>query len=1085
LQSVAGVGAQSLRSRQNASASRRGKRKIAMTGYLVAMMADRRLFAKVQSIDRNGIVVEFFKSVANREVARTASGNCVHTELPKQTRVFVDEAVDHWRVGRIVSAHRENDGSFTYEVKFPNGRLRDISETSLFVRSLDEFADPADILAAGCAETQFYADRRRRALRRMRCLQAASQGLTGLVSGSIELVPHQARTVRRVLSDISLRYLLADEVGLGKTIEAGAIIRQILLDGPSRRVAVLVPRTILPQWQAELENRFFISDFGRSVQFVSHEDTGLIDAATALDLLVVDEAHNLLRSADNRVTDLAAARLTELANRVPRLLLLSATPPLGEEDRLLGLLNLLDPVSHPLADREGFRRKLDERQKIGRLLLPLLPGRPGVVLRQQAQQAIALFPSDPTVRLEAQRILEAGTDRKTMDDATEALRDHIVRSYRLHTRLLRTRRSDVEDWFRPRGPATNNLNHVRFEFWGEMRDGSIGARLEAWRLDAARLPENLHQPGIRRWLDLIEASWQGPLALRSLLTGLGPLFEGEQAHLASLLEWAQDETVEADQFNAIERGLVEWKRVQGAQRADRPPPKIVCFVSDADVARRLLEYLQKRLGRFNISFVLGTTETGDRQARIETFENDLQAWVLLSDRAGEEGLNLQFARAILHVDLPLSPSRLEQRIGRLDRFGRKLPEISHRIIFPDDDEEAPWRAWFDLLANGFGVFNSSISDVQFRLDPLRAAIAKKFFTDGTAGLQGLDTEIQTELKGERQKLDEQAALDRLAQLSDSSGDIVESIENSEDDEVAISHDLRPWIEKVLQLSVVPDRENGTLRIFWGRETLLPETPWRKALESALDTPSTWRRRTAQNLQKVRSRLLRPGSAFFEGLERLSRWDDRGISYATWRVDPGRPEMWRGFRLVWVVEPGLPLEGPVWAAKVASELHRRCAAWLPTSTYEQLVDETGAPVTHSELRELLLRDYGDRKGVADFNLGGRPDALRQAIDPVLFAATIKEVRDVCKASLERDPTFVARRDEAMRRHSIEDLRARRSLNRRNDTSRAENGCDLPEYDSEMRALDLLASAIKEPTIRLDEIGFLVLAGDPPESGEPSC
>jgi len=105
-------------------------------------------------------------------------------------------------------------------------------------------------------------------------------------------------------------------------------------------------------------------------------------------------------------------------------------------------------------------------------------------------------------------------------------------------------------------------------------------------------------------------------------------------------------------------------------------------------------------------------------------------------------------------------------------------------------------------------------------------------------------------------------------------------------------------------------------------------------------------------------LLRPGSPLISALERVARWDDRGIAYATWRVEPGWPEMWRGFRLIWVVEPALQDTGPVWVSDTANELRRRASALLPVTTYEQLVDEAGVPVSDTALQTIIQRDYGE-------------------------------------------------------------------------------------------------------------------------------
>src|SRR5690606_944793 len=105
--------------------------------------------------------------------------------------------------------------------RFPNGSTADISELDLYVRPWDAPEDPAEVLACGGAESQYLHDRRRAAIEPLRDLRSACQGLTALASAGVDLVPHQVAAVRRVLTDPVQRYLLADEVGLGKTIEAG------------------------------------------------------------------------------------------------------------------------------------------------------------------------------------------------------------------------------------------------------------------------------------------------------------------------------------------------------------------------------------------------------------------------------------------------------------------------------------------------------------------------------------------------------------------------------------------------------------------------------------------------------------------------------------------------------------------------------------------------------------------------------------------------------------------------------------------------------------------------------------------------
>src|SRR5207244_1150695 len=175
--------------------------------------------------------------------------------------------------------------------------------------------------------------------------RAASGGISALISSVIELEAHQIRVVRRVLNDLSQRHLLADEVGLGKTIEAGVIIRQAVLDDPkAHRIVVIAPASLTHQWRTELAARFGLGDFiDDSVLVLSLEETEELETSlAAATMLVVDEAHHLASVSDASAMH-AYAIVARHSRSIDRLLLLSATPALRNETGFLRMLHLLDP----------------------------------------------------------------------------------------------------------------------------------------------------------------------------------------------------------------------------------------------------------------------------------------------------------------------------------------------------------------------------------------------------------------------------------------------------------------------------------------------------------------------------------------------------------------------------------------------------------------------------------------------------------------------------------------------------------------------------------------------------------------------
>ena len=131
-----------------------------------------------------------------------------------------------------------------YEVFFRQGVACFLPETSIHVRCFSPVEDPLEILIYKGHETPYFHDRRFRFVRSLIRQRAACRGMTGLVSSKIELLPHQVEVIRRVLQDPVQRYVLCDEVGLGKTIEAGVILRQFLLDDPTGNCARGSPATL-------------------------------------------------------------------------------------------------------------------------------------------------------------------------------------------------------------------------------------------------------------------------------------------------------------------------------------------------------------------------------------------------------------------------------------------------------------------------------------------------------------------------------------------------------------------------------------------------------------------------------------------------------------------------------------------------------------------------------------------------------------------------------------------------------------------------------------------------------------------------
>jgi ATP-dependent helicase HepA len=220
------------------------------------VLIDNKEIGKINSVNEDKTVdVEIFFNISNIVVKNFNMNQLKYIELSNQTRTYYKKD-DKWSIGRIIDKDVLDNGSIDYEVQFPNKEKKWISEKLLHVRSLKNLLDPTDVLAFSYGETQYLHDARMKILNWIINLRESVSGLTALSSSSIELVVHQINVAKKILSDPIQRYLLSDEVGMGKTIESGIIARQCLLDDNLSTVLVIVPKHLKKKWEMELFSKF-------------------------------------------------------------------------------------------------------------------------------------------------------------------------------------------------------------------------------------------------------------------------------------------------------------------------------------------------------------------------------------------------------------------------------------------------------------------------------------------------------------------------------------------------------------------------------------------------------------------------------------------------------------------------------------------------------------------------------------------------------------------------------------------------------------------------------------------------------------
>ena len=500
------------------------------------------------------------------------------------------------------------------------------------------------------------------------------------IQSSVVPLPHQLYALNRAMSGDRIRYLLADEVGLGKTIEAGLILRELKLRGKAKRILVVAPKGLVRQWQAEMRLHFrehfqFIepaelsafrqwrndeenlwrlhdqvicsldsvkpleSRRGWSLEQLSTYNRERFEdlISASWDLVIIDEAHRMGGSTDQVARYKLGAALAEAA---PYLLLLSATPHQGKTDQFHRLMQLIDRESFPVecsvtSERvRPFLVRTEKRVAIDAEGNPLFKPR-----------VTRLHPVAWQDRHAAQQTLYvAVTDyvRHGYNRAVAAKQRHIGFLMILMQRLV-----------------TSSTAAIR-------------ATLEKRQalLDQPQLQPSLFETAdIDEWAEL-DGQTQVDLAVQSRGWDL------EKAEVDALLELAHSTEAQCTDTKAETLLELVYKLQQEENDLDL---KILIFTEFVATQTMLAVFLESR--GFSVATLSGSMDLNARTRVQHAFSRDVR--ILVSTDAGGEGLNLQFCHVVINFDMPWNPMRVEQRIGRVDRIGQ--PHVVRAINFVLED----------------------------------------------------------------------------------------------------------------------------------------------------------------------------------------------------------------------------------------------------------------------------------------------------------------------------------------------------------------------------------------------------------------
>lgn len=870
-------------------------------------------------------------------------------------------------------------------------------------------------------------------------LDRATYGVREMVTARIILLAHQAEVVTRVLADPVCRFMLADEVGLGKTIEAGVVLQALHGSDPAMKTLIVAPAALARQWQSELRRKFRLdfrivdkgdillslgSQTGVIVAYERLADTDWLRRSVLLQnwkMVIADEAHNLRRRPTVYET------VHELSKRSERMLVLTATPVQRHAAEYLQLLRLMAPGHYDAMSAERFQQIVDKHTEIRRTIEFLErhmdPADFDLAEFVEEFSAIArAMPDDPA--LDAQLASVRGPESDPGLTAANALLTYVRANYRVENRVTRNRRANLKAELLPRrtldlafayepGRDERRVLESLHEYAARCM-GALGNRSSAVEMcqllfqAAASSPDALYLLLCIRLGRSNPDDWRDdPLALHfAQLCEKTHAFPGEASLLSPLSTfcktWLDNSSRLLKSLPPTSKDFDKPLRIAQVVRIARQMmmshKKVLIFSSFLPTIEEIWALLEKNWGSDSVAGFSARLDERMLEGEVNWFQGVRKCHVLVSDESGGEGRNFQIADAIIHVDIPWTPALIEQRIGRVDRLGRGGEVLSIVPLARATIEEQ----LFDLWHKGYDLFQNSTSGLEIALEQVQDEVARAFASSPLYGLAEVLPRLTEQATALREEVEEEFYFEEGAinwRKRREFEDLCKHYDNGTQLEAAVEQwlkhtNLRLATDPGTRISVIADKASDFAGLLRRASTITRNTPSNMpalthAARDGKVRSGTFQRRLA---------TLREDLAFFTpGEPCIDKILEQAIAGDRWRCAAVRRSCrvgratWIGFELQFHIQVD---PEPLFRVGYPPQHLRRVKGYLPEAMIPVFVDESGLVVQPDEelLQDLTHQPQPER----DTDLSretGQPSPIsqfRHAHPPGAWSALIERV-----------------------------------------------------------------------------------------------
>ncbi len=670
---------------------------------------------------------------------------CVHIRFRIGTKVKYNN-----KIYTVKSYKLNEDDYYIYSIFSDTNDLKNVSEKHITVSYTDGYVNPLLQLKTYEFQNPAWFMGRSVVSKTYNIINNSLYGFEDVAGCKIDLKTHQLRTIIRCLRDSNCRMMLADEVGMGKTIEALSILKVYLKENSNKNVSVILPDALLEQWKTEAAYKFRIFNGADSnknmVSFVRISDLSLIDSVSSVDFIIVDEVHNILY--DNDKYNI----LLILSERTDNILLLSATPVQNRKEEYKKLLTLIHPEKYSHMKQDMFDDLVEKQKTLIRKVHTGLECYDS--LTEEIDDADGAHTEDTEDAFEDLReSLEkvkseindpvfnnilAEIDYDAEDFSVKkigVLLSYVCENYQLEKSVIRNRRSEYGE---------NDINErqlidISYDIQTSFNntENLLYRRLSEWLL-AEKIN---YETFLQTYKSVIMSFFSSAHAFKIVMEKMPVEFPAEIIDLTEKWINEEDDIVNniTDYINDPDEYRCRIVNIIDYLDQECSGLKVLLFTHYKGSFQLYKRVLTEFFGLEKCTFFSSDMEEDLRELNAYRFENDNKYSFMLSDETGGEGRNFQNADIVVHIDIPFEANTVEQRIGRLDRIGRdsNKPVISVVCYSQLSIEEDLFNIW----AKGLHIFEQSQSGLEIIMNEIDREIGEAFCSDILYGLSGIIDDI--------------------------------------------------------------------------------------------------------------------------------------------------------------------------------------------------------------------------------------------------------------------------------------------------------------------------------------------------------